>query len=158
MTVDLVGTMQVSISLQELVAAGRETLGRLLGIDDPPGISVYVDRHYADGNVVLMVFDHCGKEGYDGPQKRVDATFTPARTCAGVVLATALALAAAERGDGEFIDINIWMLLPPEDEPERAIERSKLPDRGQDFGQRCARYMRQFTHLEGWPPDPHSTD
>jgi hypothetical protein len=68
------------------------------------------------------------------------------------VIATALALTAAERGGGEFVDINIFMLLPPENDPERVIELTRLPDRGHDFGPRCERYLRQFAHLDGWPP------
>jgi hypothetical protein len=201
MTVDLVGTVRVPISLEELVTSTRETLGRLLGINDPPEIEVFADRQYDDEGVVhpgrrlgpselrstmigkhhhgarfepsirrrfnletstgdgasLMVFDHCGVEGHTGPVKPLDATFSPVRTCVGVVVTTALALTAATLGRGRFDDINIFLLEPPEEDPERVVALTRLPDTGQDFSRRCERYMRQFAGQNGWPPAVDST-
>ena len=110
--------------------------------------------------VRLMVFDHCDPldpGGEDNHVDAVDACFMPQRTCVGVLLATALALAAATRGDGEFVDIEISMLEPPVGDPVRVIELTKLPDAGDDFETRCVRYMRQFPNLDGWPADPSLT-
>lgn len=88
--------------------------------------------------------------------KRIEAIFTPTRTCVGVVSATALALAAASCGGGEFFD-EITMLQPPEPDVRRVIERTRLADRGTTFADRCERYMRQFGHLNGWPSDVSSS-
>lgn len=184
MTVDLWATMREPISLEELVTGARDTLGRLLGIDDPPVIGVFADRQWGDTGLAyagrrlgtaeqrsLMVAEHDRDAPVDLSSRRrlhfvtpagdgaaawasdhVEPWFSPRRTCVGVVVATALALAAADRGRGEFVDINIFMLEPPENDPERVIELTRLPDRGPDFGPRCERYLRQFTNLNGWPP------
>lgn len=181
-TVDLVGTMRTPISLDELVTAAGETLRRLLGLAAVPVIEVIDGGHRLSapelrsavigGHVPgplfeqsiarrfdfetpggdgarLMVYDRCHDQD---EHDVVDACFSPQRTCTGVVVATALALAAAELGGGEFVDINIMMLEPPVSEPDQVIELTRLPDTGSDFGDRCERYLRQFANLAGWPP------
>ncbi|MET9634023.1 hypothetical protein ABZX92_41880 [Lentzea sp. NPDC006480] len=185
MSVDLWATMRAPISLKELVAGARQTIGRLLGIDAPPVIQVFADRQWGETGLVyagrrlaaaeqrsLTVAEldpnapadqssrrwyHFATPAGDGAAAvafdHVEPSFRPHRTCVGVVTATALALTAAALGGGEFVDINIFMLQPPESDPERVIELTRLPDRGQDFAERCERYLRQFAHLEGWPPD-----
>lgn len=77
--------------------------------------------------------------------------FSPSRTCGGVVLATALALAVAECAGGEFRDEEIGMLVPPETDPARVVEVTRLTDPAFDFGDACERYLRQFPQLGGWP-------
>jgi hypothetical protein len=102
----------------------------------------------------LMVVDHCGLADLDDLHRALDAVdvcVSPHRTCVGLAVATALALAAAKLGNGDFIDIEIMMLQPPVSRPDRVIELTKLPDNGSDFVERCERYMRQFVHLNGWP-------
>lgn len=96
----------------------------------------------------LMVIDR--SEDVTEP---VSGVFSPTRTCVGVVVATALALAAAVQGAGEFIDDEIKMLRPPVTDPRRVIERTRLPGRETDFAGRCERYLRQYPQLDGWPPD-----
>ncbi|KJK42986.1 hypothetical protein UK23_35015 [Lentzea aerocolonigenes] len=186
MSVDLWATMRAPISLMDLVVGARETTGLLLGVDDPPVIEVLVDRQWSGDELVHpgrrlaaselrseVVGEHPGEVDTsarrwfrfaistgDGASAvafdHVDPSFRPDRTCAGVVIATALALTCAVRGGGEFVDINIFMLEPPESDPERVIELTRLPDTGQDFIRRCERYMRQFANQNGWPPDVSS--
>jgi hypothetical protein len=86
--------------------------------------------------------------------ERVEAICSPRRTCVGVVVATAVALAAAERGGGEFVDIQVAMLRPPVQDPRDAIASMRLTDPGTGFLAQCARFMRQYEHLNGWPPNP----
>lgn len=111
--------------------------------------------------VRLLVFDPGGvpgREGHeaaDGQREPVEAVFSPSRTCAGVVTATALALAVADLGGGEFVDAEIRMLPSREPHPGRMIERTRLPDRGDGFAARCERFMRQFARLNGWPRTVH---
>ncbi|MEV6237794.1 hypothetical protein [Lentzea sp. NPDC051838] len=181
MSVDLWATMRTPISLDELVAGARETLGLLLGVDNPPGIQVFADQQWGDTGLVdagrrlgaaeqrsLMVSEDtpadtsnrrwlefatsAGNGAWAVVFDHVEPSFRPRRTCVGVVTATALALTTARLGGGEFVDINIFMLEPPQDDPENVVERTRLPDRGTDFGPRCERYMRQFANLDGWPP------
>ncbi|MDT0566177.1 hypothetical protein RM704_01550 [Streptomyces sp. DSM 3412] len=57
----------------------------------------------------------------------VEAVFSPPRTRAGGVTATALALAAGSLGGGDMIQL------------------TRLPDRGEDLAARCEPFMRQFT-------------
>ncbi|MFD9702746.1 hypothetical protein [Lentzea sp. NPDC059081] len=104
----------------------------------------------------LMVFDRCGGAP-DATHDVVDAAFTPVRTCSGVVVATALALAAATRGGGEFVDVNI-MMTPSVSDPEQVVELTRLRDRGEDFVGRCERYLRQFAALDAWPPADADAD
>lgn len=117
----------------------------------------------ADGDGArLMEFDPCGlSDPDDAPEARnaVEACFSPHRTCAGVVMATALALAAAELGGGDFVDIEIMMLRPPVSRPDHVIELTRLPpDSGLDFAKCCEHYMRQFAHLNGWPDTVNLSD
>ncbi|MFM9588115.1 hypothetical protein ACKI1J_01255 [Streptomyces scabiei] len=111
--------------------------------------------------VRLLVFDpgempgHEGHVAADGQHEPVEAIFSPSRTCVGVVTATALALAAADLGGGEFVDAEIRMLPSREPHPGRMIERTQLRDRGDDFAARCERFVRQFARLNGWPRTVH---
>lgn len=101
----------------------------------------------------LMVADFSELPGIGAPGDEVEAVFSPTRTCAGVVVASALALAAARHSDGIFIDAEIRMLDPMEIVPEIVITRTALAERGTDFATQCERYMRQFGRLNGWPRD-----
>lgn len=83
----------------------------------------------------------------------VDAVFSPTRTCVGVVLPTALSLAAADRGCGDFVDLEIRMLEPGELDPARFVGRTRLAESETGFDVQCERFMRQFTRLAGWPRD-----
>lgn len=85
--------------------------------------------------------------------ERVEAICSPYRTCVGVVVATAVALAAAECGGGAFVDIEVAMLRPPVEDPREAVASMRLTDPGTGFVSQCARFMRQFEHLNGWPAD-----
>ncbi|MDX3612537.1 hypothetical protein OG920_45270 [Streptomyces europaeiscabiei] len=106
--------------------------------------------------VRLMMFDPHEHLDHEAPHEKrgpVEAVFSPTRTCVGVVTAAALALAVGSLGDGEFIDAEVSLLQAPESNPARMIELTRLPDRGDDFGARCERFMRQFARLNGWPRD-----
>lgn len=201
MSVDLVGTMHAPVPLDVLVAAARETLARLLGLNAVPVIDVMADRKFDQGHLVdtgrhlrhrehgavligerstgsqgecpserdlgfcvaglgdtvrLLVYDPWELLDPEAPHERVEpveAVFSPARTCVGVVTATALALTAGSLGKGEFVDAEISMLPSPEPDPSRMIELTRLSDRGDDLVPRCERFMRQFARLNGWPRD-----
>ncbi|WP_318810484.1 hypothetical protein [Streptomyces scabiei] len=107
--------------------------------------------------VRLLVFDpsdvpgHEGHRAADGQREPVEAVCSPSRTCVGVVTATALAPAVAALGGGEFVDAEIRMMPSREPRPGRMIERTGLPDWGDDFTARCERFMRQFARLNGRP-------
>jgi hypothetical protein len=106
--------------------------------------------------VRLIVFDPREPLDHEAPHQRrepVEAVFSPTRTCVGVVTAAALALAAGSLGGGKFIDAEISMAQPPESDPARMIELTRLRDRGDDLDARCERYMRRFPRLNGWPRD-----
>ena len=83
----------------------------------------------------------------------VDAVFGPTRTCAGVVLATALSLAAARRGCGPFVDLEIRIIEPADPDPDAFVARTRLASRGTGFGALCELFVRQFERLNGWPQD-----
>ncbi|MGW1673184.1 hypothetical protein [Streptomyces sp. NPDC002324] len=110
-----------------------------------------------EDTVGLIVFDPCEvldhEEVTDEQLEPVEAVFSPERTCVGVVTATALALTAGSLGGGRFVDAEISMLPRPESNPARMVELTRLPDRGDDFVERCERFMRQFARLNGWPRD-----
>lgn len=83
----------------------------------------------------------------------VQAVISPHRTCLGVLMATTLGLAAATTGEGDFVSIEIRMLEPPELNPARMIELTRLTGGDGDFAARCERFLRQFSILRGWPAD-----
>ncbi|MEU5200561.1 hypothetical protein AB0G86_42055 [Streptomyces scabiei] len=143
---------------------GTELIGeRVGGCDDERAgerdIAFLVAGH--EDIVRLLVFDpgevpgHEGHVAADGQREPVEAVFSPSRTCVAVVTATALAPAVADLGGGEFVDAEIRMLPSREPHPGRMIERTRLPDRGDDFAARCARFMRQFARLNGRPRAVH---
>jgi hypothetical protein len=101
---------------------------------------------------VVTFFDD--PDDLDEPEERVEAICSPHRTCVGVVIATSVALAAAQCGNGEFIDIEIALLRPPVHDPRSAIAAMRLSDPGTDLLARCTAFIRQFEQLNGWPPDP----
>ncbi|MDR7278785.1 hypothetical protein [Catenuloplanes atrovinosus] len=80
------------------------------------------------------------------------AVISPYRTCVGVALATGLALATAQLAGGRYIDEQIGMLSGCH-APDHVIGRTRLLERGDDFTVQCERYLRQFSHLNGWPED-----
>jgi hypothetical protein len=94
-----------------------------------------------------------GLAGLQGTDPCTEAIVSPTRTCAGVVLATAIALGAAAASGGEFIDAEIVMLDEIAWEPARFIELARLTDGTGDFEARCEQFMRQFPSLDGWPKD-----
>ncbi|WDZ87748.1 hypothetical protein [Micromonospora cathayae] len=142
------------------VAAGRHlhgaelmstTIGDPIARDtdgSPAAIHYEIDiAGYHDG-VRLMVIDHAPETGGE-----VEAVFSPYRTCVSVVVATALALAAAELGGGTFIDEQIRMLRPGGTVPRDVVMTTRLPPEQGDFVTGCERYLRQFPHLGDWPRD-----
>jgi hypothetical protein len=108
-----------------------------------------VDLPSTGDGVFFTVIDHTG-EAADGHRHVV---LSPNRTCVGVVLATSLALAAALRSNGDYVDDEIRMLRPPVRDPVEVIGRTRLSGVGNDFAARCEQYLRQFPGLGGWPPD-----
>jgi hypothetical protein len=108
-----------------------------------------IDVPATGDGVFLMVVDHQG----DGLDDGRHAVFTPYRTCVGVAVAVSLALATAGLAGGRYVDEQIGMVTPAEDEPDEVINRTRLAERGQDFAFQCERYLRQFPHLNGWPRD-----
>jgi hypothetical protein len=96
--------------------------------------------------------DDAASVSLDGPHV-TSACFSPYRTCVGVVLATALALATAEHGQGDFFDEEIRMLRPPATSPAQFVESTRLRPSSGHLPELCERYMRQFGHLGGWPQD-----
>ncbi|QFQ94925.1 hypothetical protein F9278_00460 [Streptomyces phaeolivaceus] len=155
-----------------LVDAGRPLAPRELGTvlvgacggESPSGLDLAFRVAGSGDTVGLIEWDPCEStdqstdqstdhELRQGHREPVHAVFSPTRTCVGVVTATALALAAGSLGGGEFADAEIPMLEPSEPDPARMIERTRLPDRGDDRTARCERFMRQFTRLNGWPQE-----
>jgi hypothetical protein len=84
-------------------------------------------------------------------EPRIEAIVSPARTCVGVVLATAIALGAASASGGDFIDMEIVMLDEVSWDPAEFTELARLTDGAGDFAARCEQFMRQFPRLNGWP-------
>lgn len=82
----------------------------------------------------------------------VRAVVSPMRTCVGAVLAIGFGLATAITSQGDIIDDEIGMLRPPIEDPVTFIERTRLAEPGEDFAHQCERFMRQFPHLNNWPP------
>ncbi|MBM0255984.1 hypothetical protein [Micromonospora sp. 4G55] len=107
-----------------------------------------IDISGCNDGVWLMVIDHASEAGGE-----VEAVFSPHRTCVGVVVATAMALAIADLTGGKFIDEQIQMLRPGHTDPRHVVTVTRLPHEPGDFAQRCERYLRQFPHLGGWPRD-----
>jgi hypothetical protein len=134
------------LSESQLTAAriGEHIDGAQYGRADPNHYVINVDK--TGDRAWLMVMDFSTHD-----TKHVEAIFTPTRTCVGVVTATALALAAASCGGGEFVDEQIRMLQPSEPDVRRVIERTRLTNGETALAVGCARYMRQFGHLNGWP-------
>lgn len=128
----------------------QTTVGEpIAGPDNAPVGSVLYEIRVPTGDLTwLWLFDQ--RMFGSG---RVEAVFTPRRSCIGVVLATSLALGAALSSGGDFVDINIMMLGPPGATAQEFLGRTRLPDPGTGFIEQCERYMRQFTNLGGWPPD-----
>jgi hypothetical protein len=78
---------------------------------------------------------------------------SPSRTCVGVALATAVALAAALVSGGDFIDGEIRMLRPAVRDPRSVVDRTRLTSSSPDLASAAEKYLRQFPHLGGWPRD-----
>lgn len=181
MSVDLCATVQEPISLATVVSAADAAMRNLLHLESVPAITVFAAPRYEHGrriclgqlcSVEALAGDMIGGEmsagNYDfhlaehadlarffvAPDDgMVDAVFSPTRTCVGVVLATALGLAAADHGCGEFLDLEIRMLDPIVSEPTIFAHSTRLKEPGTDFDLQCERYLRQFTRLDGWPSE-----
>lgn len=111
-----------------------------------------IDVPTTGDSVRLTVIDY-HHEQFDENRRQREAVFSPTRTCVGVVVATALALATAQLTHGEYIDEEIRMLQPEVHEPEQVIQHTQLPKSDTDFATQCEKYLRQFPNLEGWPQD-----
>ncbi|MCO1593791.1 hypothetical protein M8C17_01275 [Micromonospora sp. RHAY321] len=134
---------------------GSELLSTTIGdpIDpesngSPGAIHYEIDITGCNDGVWLMVMDHAPEGGSE-----VEAVFSPYRTCVSVVVATAMALAVADLGGGEFIDDQIQMLRPGHTDPRHVVKVTRLPRDQGEFPARCERYLRQFPHLGDWPRD-----
>lgn len=158
-----------------LVDAGRrlgetELAGLMIGEPIPgPARDRRSTCHYdfevgdAGDGARLMVVDYSDATFLDEDDDLgapVQAIFSPYRTCVGVVVATSLALGAARCSGGEFVDLEIMMLRPPESDPARVVVATRLAAGGDGDGDgnggfeaRCERYLRQFANLGGWPQD-----
>jgi len=178
-SVDLFATVQSPTTFAVVVSSARSMMCELLGLRAVPTIEVFADPRYDRGREVhsgrLLSEANLGAEMIGGrmsagyfkfrldltgdaawffvteDEGMVDAVFTPMRTCTGVVLATALSLAAARHECGEFLDLEIRMLEPGESDPEAMLARTRLTAPGTGFAAQCERYMRQFTPLNDWP-------
>ncbi|MFC7547735.1 hypothetical protein [Plantactinospora sp. GCM10030261] len=62
----------------------------------------------------------------------------------GVTVAVGLALATAQLARGQYVDEQIGMVTPAENDPDDVIDRTRLSDAGADFAARCEMYLRQF--------------
>ncbi|MCO5992863.1 hypothetical protein [Actinoallomurus rhizosphaericola] len=99
----------------------------------------------------VMLFDQRMAEWAE-KDSLVRAVVSPARTCVGVVLAIGFGLATAIIGKGEIVDDEIGMLRPAIEDPVTFIKRTRLAEPREDFAHQCERFMRQFPHLNNWPP------
>lgn len=181
MSVDLCATVQEPISLATVVSAANAAMRNLLHLESVPAIAVFAAPRYEQGRQIdpgqlcsgeTLASDTIGGRmsagNYDfhladradlarffvaQDEGMVDAVFSPTRTCVGVVLATALSLAAADHGCGEFLDLEIRMIDPIVSEPSIFAHSTRLKEPGTDFDLQCERYLRQFTRLNGWPRD-----
>jgi hypothetical protein len=119
----------------------------MIGIPLPEGaVHFEIDLPETGDGAWLMVIDGVAERWGSGRE----AVFSPYRTCVGVTLATGLALATAQLAEGRYIDEQIGM-LSGRYEPGQVIGRTRLPERGNDFAIQCEKYVRQFSHLNGWP-------
>ena len=126
-----------------------EQAGIMIGMPLSEGtVHFEIDLPRTGDGVWLMVVDG-ETEGWGNGR---DAVFSPYRTCVGVALASGLALATARLAEGRYIDEQIGMISGQHD-PDQVISRTRLPEPGQDFTIQCERYLRQFSHLNGWPKD-----
>ncbi len=114
----------------------------------PGSIHLEIDVSGLEDGVWLLVIDHEPEAGGDP-----EAVFSPYRTCVGVVVALALALAVADLTGGQFTDDQIRLLRPGHTDPRQVVTATRLPPETGDFTERCERYLRQFAHLGGWPRD-----
>ena len=84
----------------------------------------------------------------------VDVLISPTRTCVGVVMTIALALAIALESQGEFDDGEVMLLgRPGPRDPRIFIDTTQATWQPTDFIKGCTSFMRQFPALQGWPPD-----
>ncbi|MEV5765473.1 hypothetical protein AB0L34_13010 [Micromonospora sp. NPDC052213] len=138
---------------QLAVAELRETvIGHRIPATEPSfaeSIHFEIEIPPTGDGVFLMAIDHQG----DGLDDGRHAVFTPYRTCVGVAVAVSLALATARLAHGQYVDEQIGMVTPAENEPDAIIDRTRLSDAGEDFAAQCEKYLRQFRHLNGWPRD-----
>jgi hypothetical protein len=137
--------------------SARDLASTMIGERIPPengqaagSVTFQVDLVGGEDRAYLMVIDLTGVQD---TEPCIEAVVSPTRTCAGVVLATAIALGAASASGGEFIDVEIVMLDGVAWEPARFIELARLTDGTGDFEARCEQFMRQFPGLNGWPKD-----
>lgn len=100
-----------------------------------------IDIPATGDGVRLMVIDFIGEASIDDDRH---AVFSPSRTPVGITVATGLALATAQLGDGEFVDDEIRMLTPPVRDPDEVISRTRLEGPADDFVGQCTKYLRQF--------------
>jgi hypothetical protein len=114
-----------------------------------PGACVYVQVTLGGSNAAWLMDGEYHPDGDEGMVLSV----SPDRSCAGVVLATAVALAAASAAGGDFIDEEIGMLRPPLRDPGLVVARTRLDTASSDVAVASKEYMRQFPHLNDWPAD-----
>lgn len=126
----------------EIVAAAADADRVLDPGTDPPMITLCMP---ATGDCAhLFVMDH---EFADGPY----VLFSPARTCVGVTMTVALALATAMLSGGRYSDEEIGMLPASEVLPAYVVARTALAEPEIEFVGACERYVRQFPALQRWP-------
>ena len=147
------------------VSSGRplspqDLANTIIGERIPPGdgemaggsVTFWVDLAGSKDRALVRVCDLTGTPGTEpSTEPRIEAVVSPARTCVGVVLATAIALGAASASGGNFIDMEIVMLDGVSWDPARFIELAHLTHGAGDLEARCEQFMRQFPRLNGWP-------